>query len=368
MLESAKASYGSQLMWISVLASPSLRIIKSAYDDAPNGAQISFSTMSIISKLITERCPSLHTLGLFPGMRWVHRPNKPALKIGEEDDDEDTSLLLMLGKPFHHYLGNMQNLRFLTTNTTLINPAPLLSLSKLPFLESLDICSLFSANFQTGVLEVPLPAGSFPALKRLAVRFLGVSELSTLWNMLPLVENLTCLEFQFNFFEVGDPDSMASWFSSTFFPLVCARSPHVNNLAIKLADGDSESDDPYEFNLGFYEQMALLPLQYVSFRWLSSSVADTEAFYARLGVFWPEVIELNLHEEYVQPKDLRHFAALSKLECLTISLACPQDWNPPALSPELWTHGPRPLHTLQQNSCGGELIPNEYAKPIAKYV
>lgn len=323
--------------------------------------------MSVISKLVAEHCPSLHSLGLFPGVRLVRRPNGSPIEVREEDDGEHPSLSLMLGNPFYYYLGTMRNLRFLTTNTTLMNPAPLLSLSQLPFLESLDIYSSFRSS-TANILEVPLLQGSFPTLKHLVVRFLDIAELLMLWNILPVVEKLTRLEFQFNLFRLGDSNFMAGWFSSTFFPLVCSRSPHVNNLTIAIADGDSERDDPFELKLHFFEQMAQLPLQYVSLRWLACCVADTGTFYTRLGAIWPAVIELRFPEEHLYPEDLHHFAALPKLEHLTISLGCPQGWNPSCLSQVLSTHGPLPLRTLKQEGYEEAPIPTEYAKPIVKYV
>ncbi|KAF8604350.1 hypothetical protein BDV93DRAFT_522462 [Ceratobasidium sp. AG-I] len=367
IFESSPDSYDSQLMWISVLACSSLRSIETIYDFRPDGAQISFSTMSIISKLIIERCLSLHTLALFPGVRTFHRPNK-FVRIGEEDDEEQYALSLMLGKPFHHYLGNMHNLRFLTTNTTLINPTPLLSLSKLPFLESLDICAVSERYKPTGVLEVSLPEGSFPALKHLAARFLDTTELLMIWNMLPIVQNLTRLELQFNYIHADQPDSCVMWFSSNFFPLVCNRSLHLTDLTISLGQGDSETDEPYELSLGFFEQMAHLPLQNVSLGWLVSSEADVQTFYARLGAIWPGVVNLKFTEEYVQLDYLQYFTALPKLECLIVSFDCPRDWSPPILGPELPAHSSLPLHTLGIESYIADNIPTDYAKPLAKYL
>lgn len=365
IFESIKASYDSQFMWISVLASPSLRTIKSTYDFRPDGAQISFMAMAIISKLITERCPSLHTLALFPGERAYRRHNK-FIRIGEEDDEEQFALSLMLGKPFHDYLGNMQNLRFLTSNTTLINPTPLLSLSRLPFLESLDICAVSERYAPTGVLETPLSESSFPALKHLAIRFLDTAELLILWNMLPIVQKLTRLELQFNFFETDDSDSHVLWFSSTFFPIVCSRSPHLTDLAISLGQGDSETKSPYELGLGFFEQMAYLPLQNISLGWIVSSETDSEMFYARLGDIWPGVINLRFPEECVQLEDLRYYSALPKLECLSVSFGCSPNWSPPILGPEFQTRGSLAFHTLKQESDDSDIIPTVYAKPLVK--
>lgn len=367
IFDSIKESYDSQLMWISVLACPALRIIKSTYDFRPDGAQISSMAMSIISKLITERCPSLHTLAVFPGVRAYRRHNK-FIRIGEEDDEEQFTLSLMLGKPFHHYLGNMQNLRFLTTNTTLINPMPLLSLSQLPFLESLDICAVSERYTPTGVLEAPLSESSFPALKHLATRFLDTTELLILWNMLPIVQKLIRLELQFNLIESDDSNSHVVWFSSTFFPLVCSRSPHLTDLAISLGQGDSETEGPYELGLSFFEQMAHLPLQNVSLGWMVSSETDTEMYYARLGDIWPGVINLNFPEECVQLEDLRYYSALPKLECLTVSLGCSPNWSPPILGPEFQRRTSLPFHTLKQESYDGDIISTEYAKPLVKYV
>jgi hypothetical protein len=364
-LQKIPESYGQiQLMWITAFASPSLRSVEAGYaETAPDGAQLSFATMSLIMKVLVERCPQVETLALFPGA--VQKANSTRM-IEEEDDGEHSTLALVCDRPFHHYLANAQNLLSLTANTTLINPKPLEILSQLPLLESLDIFPLSQGHTPTGVLPVTLPDSAFPALRSLNVRLLPAGCLSALWSIDQMVRNLTRLGLYADFYS-QEPRLFTMEWLSDFFAIVCDQSPHITDLTISLDQLQIDEIPPRTAEFRLFENMAKLPLERLYLHCLASKAADSRLLCERLGRFWPKLTWLRIPDQPVRVDELRYFAALPHLRYLSVDLQCPVGWSPLAL-PELGSQMlvSSSLHTLEQEKCASNLIWEDHLKPIAR--
>jgi hypothetical protein len=363
-LQTTPHSYGhTQLMWITAFASPSLCSIEAGYaSTAPDGAQLSFTSMSLIMKLVSERCPQLETLALFPGA--IQKGN--STMVEEEDDGEHSTLALMWEKPFYCYLASTQNLRSLTANTTLLNPKPLEMLSQLPSLEYLDLYPLTQGHSPNGVLPVDLPEAAFPALRHLNLRLLCTDTLDAIWNMEPIVRNLTRLGLYFDFYGPDVPLYTIEWLAG-FFTVLCDLSPHITNLTIDLDGTQLGEMAPHTAEFSLFKQLAQLPLRHLYLHCLVSKPEDSRLLYESLGTFWPKLTRLRIPDQTVRVDELRYFATLPDLQYLSVNLKCPKDWSPPAL-PEPGSQAlvSSSLHTLEQENFMGDLFWDDHLKPIAK--
>lgn len=249
-----------QIMWITVLASPSLRSIEARYSGPkPEAAQISMQALSIVLDTVTKSSPLLERLSLIPGLV----SDAIGVPITDEADGEERIMSFFTRKPLHQHFQTVQNLRLLTSNTTVLQPSALLVLSQLPHLECLDIQPQYQGHTPTGITPVDLPRDSFPQLHTFKVRMLREENLMNIWEMQAMVANLTCLELYFDLYSDEPPTPLTSvdWISEHFIPVVCSRSCRITNLAIDFDAAVVDCGDLITVGPELLEKIARLPLQ-----------------------------------------------------------------------------------------------------------
>lgn len=211
-------------------------------------------------------------------------------------------------KLFHH-LGAVQNLRMLRTNITIFQPFALEVVGSLPHLETLWICDVKSSR------QIPtstLPSHAFPALQKLCLMFLSLDALKVIWDIQHFATRPTILRVLF--WRLKSENEVAALLSD-----ICQHCPQIIDLTF-----DFMFD--YEADTQNLSSDSLRPLQHLSLQKLSISginVASLDATCKTLSEICPQLRELRLYDRSISVADLRHFARLSRLELLYVSV----DWQ-----------------------------------------
>ncbi|KAG8795652.1 hypothetical protein FRC12_011624 [Ceratobasidium sp. 428] len=193
---------------------------------------------------ISEVCPQLQTLAVFPFQR--------------------ISFFSETEQPLYGpYISCFSQLRTLSTSLTMLQPEPFLALSRLPYLKSLAV---YASGAEPPFMRTDIAEKSFESLRRLEVHDLLPSSIEALWS-LPFVVRLTQVTFQTSFTNSDDP-----WLNVA--RTISNRSPLISELHL-------------DFGIGFTPLLSNFLKHFQQTR-LTTLIIDGRP---QLGVTFPEFIQ-----------------------------------------------------------------------------
>jgi hypothetical protein len=291
----ATSAHNNQLMWIRSFLSPSLveiRVIPSN-NYTPFLSYLGASTMF---RYITDFCPNLQNLSLFP--------NSEDPNAHREAPHDPQSMINFWDSVLPWYLERAQTLRRLTTTTEVLMPENVGHLGDLPHLERLSI----SPAARALLVDKPAPENAFPALRTFSLRSAPHSLFDDV-DRLGFFKCLTTLKLEFTTRPTSKPEAI-SW-ARKLVSLICNGSPHLADLTIDfdlnntlgLLSIDSEA---------LLAPMKTVPLQELCI--IEADLGKQGNIHKTMPIVWAQLTVLTLPDERGSPEELYWF---SQLPCLT---------------------------------------------------
>lgn len=210
-------------------------------------------------------------------------------------------------------IGRFQNLRVLSTSSTVLDPDILRLLGNLPHLESLAAASPPGAgrdDVQTWVDDYALPTQLFPALRHLKIYSVPSTIVSKLWKAAPLVQNLVSITV---IFMRGSTESLNGLICD-----ICRGSPFTVDLDLDLSDARN-----VEISSSVVDHLRQLPLQRVR-------ISNAQTKFQNLAPAFRNVEYLKMEELILSYEDLLLMSkSMPKLQYLAASLIL---WEWPSVS------------------------------------
>ncbi|KAF8604319.1 hypothetical protein BDV93DRAFT_606018 [Ceratobasidium sp. AG-I] len=305
------------LMWIEVLATPTLaelRVIPIQKHGAT--AFVSYSATANVSKLLSDLCPRIKKLELFPS------------NIAN-NENIDTDLDVLWQSSLRRSFESLVYLREVTTNITLVDHGGLAILGALPCLQKLSIDGSLD---QLQDLQLSMPDNSFLALSNLSLVQVKPDSLLALMGVLPLVRRLISVSLiqRFNFSEdyYYDKSSLRKRWLSDNLPLFIRNSPSLQRFSYDAGQSSQYTErSPFEIEGTFLLQaISKSHLEYISLLGLDFNLD----FIQGIATACPSLIELQIPEVLVLNQDLHWLARLPKLRRLSVRLSfhdLPLNWH-----------------------------------------
>ncbi|KAG8717102.1 hypothetical protein FRC09_014755 [Ceratobasidium sp. 395] len=286
------------LGWFNWFMTPSLTSIQlhGAANLKPDESMTSLEISAILQTL-AEHCPRLERLGLPPH----------GSSASDVPEDASITLGLLRVKSLEHNLARLHYLRELEGNILLLTSKFVLAVSALPRLRSLK---LTRACWESIPASIIFGSNVFPALQSLALLEFDGTQTSQALDLIPVLAQLTCLEL------VVKLDShQTTWLVTTLLSRL-ERMTRLNVLLLDLDRGLTMPSDR-DFNLvgpGVTSVFSKLPLEKVRLGCIE--------FYdsVDLAAMFPSVRRLEFPYSCIRLHMLAPFAAMPKLEYLTIEL------------------------------------------------
>ncbi|KAG9121065.1 hypothetical protein FRC07_003119 [Ceratobasidium sp. 392] len=311
----------SKLDWAVALFSSSL--IEIRCKSVPGGhPPLPLQTALLWLESIASKCPNVQTLELHPYSPWVDWDENAPLEARETN--------ALIRTRFRAPLARLTQLRNLHINAYLTGREDVSTLSRLPQLERLEICS--GQQLDAMVIMPNFLPESFSALRYLALRNLQLGDLENIYRA-PLLESLNSF-----YLVVGpqpDPEEGPARYGRllNWFPIweAEAKFRQLSSLTLIFEILDyGETVVLYEDEL---HSLAALPLRYIFVRGAtaqddSGSLTSSEL----LASLWPAIAEIHFPDQPATTEDLIHFAGLINLRHLTLNLvitAAPMDVSLP---------------------------------------
>ncbi|KAG8791169.1 hypothetical protein FRC12_009994 [Ceratobasidium sp. 428] len=295
-----------QMLWVTAFASPSLIQFRPIYIRDSNKAHVSELAAAIILKTISDRCPNMQSLGIYP-----KRENNPA-----DADGESCLLNMMWPGPYLPYLQSLLSLRSFSASLSVIDGDGLLVLGGLPQLGKLTISG---CNEHLEDKHFVIPEGSFPRLTSLTLEEIYASVVEDLMAVKPLIRRLTHLSIRHWFEEERAPDEQVAWLEETI-PLLLQHTPDLENLYYDATYNIA----PFTHSLArggishsFLESTSKIKLRKLHLLGLE---IQTIGVLERVPASWSMLTNLCLIHGSISPAFLQHFAKLPNLQALGLQL------------------------------------------------
>ncbi|CUA69623.1 hypothetical protein RSOLAG22IIIB_03996 [Rhizoctonia solani] len=336
---------GDQLMWTTLLASPTLREIRtvSRGKKRPFPSLMAPITASLLLSKVTSQCPDLQVLSIFP---------EPALAgTGNHKENIFEAFLTFSQPPFHHYLAQARQLRELASNGLLLQPDVLPIVASLPSLVSLDI---YTPAIDFDADDTSLAENAFPSLQRLGLYLASNQGTTDLWGISAL-RQLTSLRIEFRDQHNDDTDDPDNW-ARDLLSTIAKNSPNLRHLHVNFSLCDSCEDEPCDLgDPGLLEELSALPLETVTLESAWFGIHDPEVF-DYIPTTFSKVTNLSMPTLSASPNTLVYFAKLPKLQHLVLDLNLTHgaDWDLEPTAPVGLA-----LHTLEtKDNCAplGDLV------------
>ncbi|KAG9102572.1 hypothetical protein FRC06_001766 [Ceratobasidium sp. 370] len=339
-----------RINWIAIFLAPSLLEIQFVAGSINDVLGVPDSRASALFELITQRCPSIQSLSLFPEPDDQHEPVGP--------DIIPSAPTIM---SFEH-VANMQSLRTLIMSKYVLQPNGLMSIGLLPALEKLEVQeTMLEPTFI--VFSAQLPEFLFPSLRYLTLQMINSFEIVQIWQMDPLVRGLT--HVQINAvppeleFPLDDADSAGI---IDCLPQIFQNSFHVQSLSIDF-DSEGLSDSGNQIlHVSALTSALQLPLQSLTLSTIE--IDDFDDFCERLEESCPKLRRLQILSQTLFLFDLSHITRrLKQLEHLSVEVYW---YHLP--EPEEQTYSSDALISLEYNNLDSSFLdvkPGVSAKDIA---
>ncbi|KAF8604316.1 hypothetical protein BDV93DRAFT_522438 [Ceratobasidium sp. AG-I] len=288
------------LNWIEMLAAPTLaelRIIPIETRDAT--AFVSYLATASIAKTISERCPQIKRIELYP------------INIADRNDDEGSDMLWK--DPLQQSFGSLVHLREVTSSIIFVNKGGLTTLGSLPELQRL---SIDGCKEHLQVYELSAPESSFPALTHLSLIEVNKNSIFALLAVRPLIRRLNSLLIRQCFENLSNSYRRCwhshFWLANTL-PLVLQRVPTLKRLSYDA--GQTIQHEAHNLDLApLLQAMSELSLEYLSI----SNLFFMDDFLKGIPLACPTLVNLRMPDQFVSNSDLRWFAQMPNLKRLAL--------------------------------------------------
>ncbi|KAF8604369.1 hypothetical protein BDV93DRAFT_606061 [Ceratobasidium sp. AG-I] len=348
----------SFVLWVSTFISPSLKVFSASHGQQRLTA--TYSTMSIILKLVARGCPHLTSLTLY---------------IGPSGRLQNGSSLwrLVLEDPISGIWQNFQSLRSLVTSVNALDADSLTSLGQLSHLNTLEIRGTWPPYTSPTRERLPgsfrnacLPASSFPILQNLVIYEFHQDDIATIWDLQPLVAGLVQLRLDIR--PVKQRQTTVERIYE-FLPVLCTRSPQLTDLTLGFSFPPA-GQPVLPLDIERFRCLSKLPLQQVAVNRMllhdpTATNQEEPNFAGQIASIWPNVIVLKLPNQKTTLEQLHCFTTLPKLRQLMLDI----DWNTGWPIQRHLTPTPEdfPLHTLVLRIDTEEFVSGK-VEELAKYL
>jgi hypothetical protein len=289
-----------QARWLIAFLSPTLTTIEVLSNEAGCPPEMSYLAATLLLDRITQRCPRLETLSIFPHV-----------ELSSDNMDNNIPTLSYNYSLPYEYFGHFKHLSELATGRDVLKPDSMTLLGSLPQLATLEIHS--DTEGYGAIPNCPLSSDSFPRLKRLLLRELGTSEMRQIWRMEPLVQHITVAELHFN--DDGEDDEEPS----ILFTVIANTSRHIDDITIRF------DSNPSETILCSLLSLSPLLLRRMSFSAHRLDLGSPREWCQILSDSFPLLRHLHIPTQVIHFKDLVHFTKLQKLEVLSAKVQWPSE-------------------------------------------
>lgn len=294
-----------QLDWVTMFISRS--VIELEIGGIDTGEQCprwqSLSSASRLLRHISETCPGLQNLRIYPGEVAQGPNNSNGFTIQELSFSN-------MWAPIYGHIDILYNLRCLVISPSVLHPNVFSSISRLPMLETLRIQS---SGCEAPVYEYHLSDSSFPALRYLELKDLDSNALAHLCSLAPLVQRLTKVDV-YSPQDGGDTiwESAEDRIESTLY-MLCWLSSQLADLTFSAG----WYDGGLTLSHRLVTMIQRLPLRRLD---LGHLVVPPQPGWANLFyTALPLLEELHLEDQDLSTEELRLFAEnLPKLRFLKI--------------------------------------------------
>ncbi|QRV95511.1 fanconi anemia group M protein [Ceratobasidium sp. AG-Ba] len=301
--------------WFRVFASPSLitvcPIVTSPYRYLPYTA---LHVASALVKEATEKCPQLETLGLFVLDDSLSTFDDTLEHLAFDGSEQPLAPILAKAKQLVEVLGS----------SILLRNDIFLSLGELPRLARLEIFYEHDEEPEDDEDEpslqhaVRIEQDGFQQLRHFGLHNATQTNVQLVWGISGFFKRTTSLVIEFN--SCMTP-SGESWVQSTFIPLLCEGSPHLNHLTIRFQLTREELPNSlFTFKLTEDNLAAMANLPLVTLN-LAKTRFECDDAVKSIALAWPALEELNLPAQPVNFDELCYFAQYTpRLQDLGIEL------------------------------------------------
>lgn len=247
-----------QLGWIAMFLAPSLLEIQICAREQP--IWINLSSASEMLRQISEKCPKLQTLTIFPGEPLYDQPI-PGTVMHEGDSTRwlDDILFSSPTASISTQIRQFGNLCSLTASPAMFHPDLFLAISELPCLNSLVVRSAAAGGpiYQySGLSE-----SSFSALKELELDEIDPRIIAHLCSLAPLVRNLEEVRIRF-----PDGDDARTWSfeggrARSTIGVLSRLSPRLQHICLDV--GQEQYTEEIQLSPMLVDALRCLPLRYL---------------------------------------------------------------------------------------------------------
>ncbi|KAG8702613.1 hypothetical protein FRC09_004647 [Ceratobasidium sp. 395] len=296
-----------QLFWIRLFSSPSLRILQVIPNSIDSPLLISRVAASVILDVVAVRCPRLLKLSLLPGR----------IKDSERAQQDSGMFGLLWKRPYQEYFRALPNLIELTCTTVLFEQGTLPIIGSLPQLHQITV---MDSGARTNFHAKTLSRESFPALRKLHVKGVPLSETTTILGIPSLMRHLTHILLSFVLeYDSEDEESEDEESRSMVNNLLSCLS-NAPSLACLDLDLDPNKSDYGPLNIGNEKTMntfSRLPLETVS---LTGLHLGDWADKGNLAAIWPNLTSLRMRDQVASPRILYKFSQIPRIRDLMLQV------------------------------------------------
>lgn len=292
-----------EVMWITTIANETTLRVHMLPARWSIHQWIPYDTTSRLLHVLADRSPNIQELSMYP--------DDDRMPLGDSDPQETPAS----SQPWYSYLPRLEGLRHLSVTDGWLYGPCLMILSWLPKLETLEFYpgSLkdFSIIFD---IDFDLHLGWFSSLRRISMQGLSPLGVIEVFGICEMFQQITELEIDMGLELLDDGEWRDHWITHDFLPLL-ANAPQLKFLTIEI-----RTLRGLKHPIGVPEVldvMAQLPLETVH---LGGMHLGTGALEIDLSSVWPSVTKLSMPSQYASLQELSYFAAMPKLEHLTVAL------------------------------------------------
>ncbi|KAG8751654.1 hypothetical protein FRC12_012354 [Ceratobasidium sp. 428] len=309
--------YQSRLPWLILFNPPCLQNFTTCVTDAQNPPTFSAVGASCLLRSLTNACPGLQSLDLFPttSMEPFYQDRMFISDLGEEDE----------GAEWFRHLLRLENLQRICTTVPTLQQAGLDVFGQLPRLEHLEL-TLLAENFDQDQPSLTLSPDAFPRLRQLALnRLPDLKFFKTLWRLDAVSAYLDSISIRFDKYRWPEPMSYRELYD--MISIICECSPCISDLAL-YPPYEGKSNETSDI---IYALLSSLPLTRLCFAPVTPSVLDL----GNRTSIYPELRRLELPTLWTRLVDLRLIAqCFPNLDYLALELtATPQQWTDACANP-----------------------------------
>ncbi|KAG8736877.1 hypothetical protein FRC10_008790 [Ceratobasidium sp. 414] len=324
------------ILWMSSFVSPSLQTLDIR---TPGQASIIPLPDAITAlAILAQKCPELQILG-----------HNFKLRDATSASSDRGAILQMVSLPVAcDHLRSFQHLSRLWILGNFINPESLVTISQLAHLRTLGIDQTLDRNGDLPHIlkSTRLCNNSFPALSELDISFDLLDDFLAIWGTKGLAQNIGKIHLKHHGSYIFQENTLVQILST-----ICERSPRTKRLTL---EDTSSNGLPSNSADSVWSRLAQLPLSHLKLVGLEEQVIeDLPAL--------PELVALDLPDQWLELTDLMHLSRFPKLEKLSTNICYLRS------IPEVQPHSTAPLRTVEIPQPLDERLEIDPADKIARY-